>query len=142
MKYVDIYTDGACSGNPGPGGWAAILIYNGKEKSITGRVDYTTNNRMEMTAVIKALYLLKEKCRVCVTTDSNYIVSNINGGHVYKWIENDFKGKKNSDLWTQLLYLMEQHVIEFVHVKGHSDNEYNNRCDKLAVLETKKGEYE
>ncbi len=138
MKHVDIYTDGACSGNPGKGGFCAILVYEGKEKIIDGGEVLTTNNRMELQAVISGLTALKEKCSVTVYSDSQYVVEAINSDWLSSWEKNGWKtsGKKevkNVDLWKKLSDLMSLHKVEFVKVKGHSDNEYNNRCDKIAV---------
>ncbi len=138
MKHVDIYTDGACSGNPGKGGFCAILVYEGKEKIIDGGEVLTTNNRMELQAVISGLTALKEKCSVTVYSDSQYVVEAINSDWLSSWEKNGWKtsGKKevkNVDLWEKLSDLMSLHKVEFVKVKGHSDNEYNNRCDKIAV---------
>ena len=139
LKKVTIYTDGACSGNPGPGGYGAILIYNGKEKEISGGEENTTNNKMEMMGVIKALEMLKEKCDVEVYSDSAYVVNSINNKWVYSWKKNNWikSGKskaKNIELWEKLLELISFHNVKFIKVKGHADNEYNNRCDKLAVM--------
>ncbi len=138
QKNVVIYTDGACSGNPGPGGYAAILIYNNVEKEISDGEPNTTNNKMEMLAVIKALEILKEPCNVTIYSDSAYVVNSINNGWVYNWSSNNWikadKSKvKNIELWERLLKLLSIHDVKFIKVKGHSDNEYNNRCDKLAV---------
>lgn len=143
MKEVVLYTDGACSGNPGNGGYASILIYNGFEKVISGSERDTTNNRMELTAVIKGLEALKEPCSVSVYTDSQYIVSAFNMGWINDWVKRGWKTAdkspvKNVDLWQSLLSLLEKHLVNFVKVKGHSDNAYNNRCDKIAVNEYKK----
>ena len=140
MKNVEIYTDGACSGNPGMGGWGAILVYNGKEKEICGSEAQTTNNRMELTAVIEALKALKEPCGVTLTTDSKYVCDAINQEWVYNWKRNgwrkpDKKPALNVDLWEELLSLLEKHSVTFVWVKGHNGNAYNERCDKLAVNE-------
>lgn len=140
MKIVEIYTDGACSGNPGMGGWGAILVYNGREKEICGSEAQTTNNRMELTAVIEALKALKEPCSVTLTTDSKYVCDAINQEWVYNWKRNgwrkaDKKPALNVDLWEELLALMEKHNVKFVWVKGHNGNAYNERCDKLAVNE-------
>ena len=140
MKNVEIYTDGACSGNPGMGGWGAILVYNGREKEICGSEAQTTNNRMELTAVIKALKALKEPCSVTLTTDSKYVCDAINQEWVYNWKRNgwrkaDKKPALNVDLWEELLALLEKHSVKFVWVKGHNGNAYNERCDKLAVNE-------
>ncbi|MGN0805621.1 MAG: ribonuclease HI [Candidatus Coproplasma sp.] len=138
MKRVTIYTDGACSGNPGVGGWGAVLMYNGVEKRISGAEDNTTNNRMELFAVISALECLKEPCEVTVYSDSAYTVNGFSNGWVYDWERSDWKkaDKKpvlNSDLWKRLLALTRKHKVEFIKVKGHADNEYNNVCDKLAT---------
>jgi len=138
MKEVTIYTDGACSGNPGPGGWGAILIYKGVEKELSGGEKDTTNNRMELTAVIRALEKLKEPCAVTVYTDSQYISKALTEGWLKKWKAANFTkkgGLKNADLWRELDGLLEKHAVRFVWVKGHADNEYNNRCDKMAVRE-------
>lgn len=138
MKNIEIYTDGACSGNPGKGGWGAVLVYKGIEKEIFGGSPETTNNRMELTAVIEALKCLKEPCNVTVTTDSKYVCDAINKGWVYSWEKNNWKksDKKpalNVDLWKELLHLLDKHKVEFVWVKGHNGHPYNERCDKLAV---------
>ena len=143
MIEVKIYTDGACSGNPGPGGYAAILIYNGIEKEISGGDRDTTNNKMELTAVIKGLEMLKEKCIVTIYSDSAYIVNSIQNGWIYSWkknnwIKSDKTKVKNIDLWEKLLKQMDFHEVSFIKVKGHSDNEYNNRCDRLAVMQRDK----
>ena len=142
-KKVVIYTDGACSGNPGPGGYAAILIYNGTEKEISGGIKSTTNNRMELYAVVKGLSLLKYPCDVELYSDSAYIVDSINKGWVYawqlkNWTKSDDQKVKNVDLWQQIFKYMDIHNISFNKVKGHSDDDYNNRCDKLARGEIKK----
>lgn len=142
MKKVEIYTDGACSGNPGPGGWGAILVYNSVEKELSGGERETTNNRMELTAVIEGLCALKEPCDVTLTTDSKYVCDAINKGWVYSWKKNnwrkaDKKPALNVDLWEKLLAELNRHKVEFVWVKGHNGHKYNERCDKLAV-----GEYE
>ena len=138
MKEVKLYTDGACSGNPGPGGYGAILIYNSVEKEISGGEKETTNNKMEIMAVIKGLELLKEPCIVTVYSDSAYVVNTIEKGWIYSWKKNNWRKSdksivKNIELWEKMLTLMNIHEVKFVKVKGHSDNEYNNRCDKLAV---------
>ena len=143
MKTVDIYTDGACTNNPGDGGYCAILIYNGIEKIVSGNEEMTTNNRMELLAVIKGLEALKEKCNINLYSDSQYVVDAFNQGWIFSWVQNNWKtaGKKdvkNVDLWIKLLELYNEHKITFIKVKGHSDNEYNNRCDKIAVSEYKK----
>ncbi len=141
-KEVIIYTDGACSGNPGPGGWGAILQYKGVEKEISGGEPETTNNRMELTAVISALKLLKEPCKVSLYSDSKYVVDAMVKGWASSWREKGWKRKGgpalNPDLWQQLLDLCETHEVEFIWVKGHDSNPYNNRCDLLAVAESKK----
>jgi ribonuclease HI len=143
MKKVSIYTDGACSGNPGNGGYAAILIFNGIEKVISGFEKDTTNNRMELLAVINGLKALKEPCEVDLYSDSQYVVDAFNQGWINNWKNNGFKTSnkkevKNVDLWTILLELNDIHKINFIKVKGHADNEFNNRCDKIAVSEYKK----
>jgi ribonuclease HI len=144
MKKIEIYTDGACSGNPGPGGWGAVLMYKGKKKELSGGEKETTNNRMELTAVIEALKALKEPCDVDLYTDSGYIVNAVNNGWVFQWRENGWMRNRkepalNSDLWEELLGLMESgHTVQFIWVKGHADNEWNNRCDEMAVAESKK----
>ena len=143
MKEVTIYTDGACSGNPGPGGWGAILEYKGVEKEMSGGEEMTTNNRMELTGVITALNALREVCRVRLYTDSKYIVDGINRGWAEKWKANGWMRNKkekalNPDLWDELLSLIAKHDVEFIWVKGHATNPKNNRCDELAVAESKK----
>ena len=142
MKSVEIYTDGACSGNPGPGGWGAILKYGRKEKELSGGEEMTTNNRMELTAVISALEALREPCRVTLTTDSQYIVDAVNKGWLESWEARGWRRKtgevKNPDLWQKLAELLMIHDVTFVWVKGHAENEYNNRCDALAVNESRK----
>ena len=142
MKKVILYTDGACSGNPGVGGWGAVLIYKGVEKRISGADGNTTNNRMEMTAVIEGLKCLKEPCEVEVYSDSAYTVNAYANGWVDGWIGNGFKkadGKPvlNEDLWRELFSLTSKHRVTFIKVKGHADNEYNNICDKLATTAVK-----
>lgn len=143
MKVVDVYTDGACSGNPGAGGYCAILIYNGFEKVVCGSEDMTTNNRMELLAVIYGLEALKEPCKVNLYSDSQYVIDAFNQGWINSWQLNGWrtankKEVKNVDLWQRLLELKSKHQITFIKVKGHADNEYNNRCDKIAVDEYKK----
>ena len=138
MKEVTIYTDGACSGNPGPGGWGAILMYNENSKEISGAQNDTTNNIMEITAVLEALKLLKEECKVKVYSDSAYVVNAFNQGWINNWQKNNWKTAnkepvKNRELWEELYILTQKHEVEFIKVKGHSDNEYNNRCDFLAT---------
>ena len=142
MKKIDIYTDGACSGNPGAGGWAAILEYNENQKEISGGEINTTNNRMELTAVIKALSILKEPCEVSIYSDSKYLIDSIQKGWVEKWKAKDWKrdGNKlalNTDLWEKILKLLEKHKVDFIWVKGHNQNPKNERCDKLAVEASK-----
>ena len=140
MKNVDIYTDGACSGNPGKGGWGAVLVYGNTEKEISGGNSDTTNNRMELTAVIEALKMLKMPCNVTLNTDSKYVCDAINQQWVYSWKKNGWKkaDKKpalNVDLWEELLPLLEIHNVTFNWVKGHNGHPYNERCDSLAVNE-------
>ncbi len=142
MKEVTIYTDGACSGNPGPGGWGAILEYRGTSKEISGGEKNTTNNRMELTGVISALSALREPCRVTLYTDSRYVVDGIEKGWAEKWRENGWMRNKkdkalNPELWEELLELTKKHEVTFVWVKGHAENEKNNRCDELAVIKAK-----
>jgi len=142
MKKVIIYTDGACSGNPGPGGWGAILRYGEHVKELSGGEALTTNNRMELTGVISALSALNEGCQVDLYTDSQYVVNAINKGWLKSWQAKNWKKKdgpvKNPELWQQLLLQLERHRVTFIWVKGHAENEYNNRCDALAVAESKK----
>lgn len=143
MKQIEIYTDGACSGNPGPGGWGAVLRYNGREKEISGGEAQTTNNRMELTAVIAALECLKEPCAVELYSDSKYVIDALSKGWAVSWrkkgwIKSDKKPALNVDLWERLLKLTEAHEMRYHWVKGHADNEYNNRCDALAVAEREK----
>ena len=141
MKKVLIYTDGACSGNPGPGGWGAILEYNGVERELSGGEKSTTNNRMELTAVISALSALKEPCEVILTTDSQYVSRAVNEGWMKSWRAHGWTkkgGLKNADLWQELDKLLSLHQVSFVWVKGHAENEKNNRCDALAVAERDK----
>ena len=143
MKHITIYTDGACSGNPGPGGWGAILEWNGTEKELSGGEAQTTNNRMELTAVISALRALKEPCRVELYTDSKYVADAVMNRWVYAWrakgwIKSDKKPALNVDLWEQLLPLLQRHEVAWHWVKGHADNERNNRCDQLAVAQSQK----
>ena len=142
MKEVTIYTDGACSGNPGPGGWGAILEFKGVEKEISGFDPQTTNNRMELTAAYRALSLLKEPCIVKLYSDSAYLVNGFLQKWTVNWQKNGWKNSKkepvlNSDLWKELIALEQKHQITWIKVKGHSDNEKNNRCDKLATDEIK-----
>lgn len=143
MKKVEIYTDGACSGNPGAGGWGSILIYKGIEKIASGGELTTTNNRMELTAIIEGLKCLKEPCEVVIYSDSQYAVDAIEKGWLNYWITHNWrtKGKddvKNVDLWQALMEQMDVHRVSFVKVKGHSDNVNNNRCDEIARNEIDK----
>lgn len=138
MKKVDIYTDGACSGNPGAGGYCAILIFNGIEKIVSGGEADTTNNRMELVAVIEGLKALKEPCEVDLYSDSQYVINAINEKWLDGWVQSGWRAEskksvKNVDLWQALIPLIKKHKVNFIKVKGHSDNEYNNRCDKIAV---------
>ncbi len=141
MKTITIYTDGACSGNPGPGGWGAILEWKGIEKELSGGEANTTNNRMELTGVISALKALKEPCAVDLYTDSKYVCDAVLKGWVYSWkskgwIKADKKPALNVDLWEELLPLLDYHSVTWHWVKGHADNEKNNRCDRLAVAQS------
>lgn len=143
MKKIDIYTDGACSNNPGNGGWAAVLIYNKIKKEISGAEENTTNNKMELKAVIEALSILKEPCQVALHSDSAYVVNAFENDWITSWQLNGWRtaGKKdvkNIELWQQLVDLTKKHKVKFVKVKGHSDNELNNRCDALARAEIEK----
>ena len=143
MKQVTIYTDGACSGNPGPGGWGAVLEYNGTEKELSGGEAETTNNRMELTGVIAALSALKEPCIVELFSDSKYVIDALEKRWVYGWQAKgwkraDKKPAQNVDLWEILLPLVEKHELHYHWVKGHADNPKNNRCDELAVAESQK----
>lgn len=138
MKHVDIYTDGACKFNPGPGGFAAILVYNGREKEVSGGEKSTTNNRMELLAAINGLKMLRESCEVTLYSDSKYLIDSVEKGWVYSWQKNGWrKADKspalNPDLWQELLGLLDLHTVNFVWVKGHNGHEYNERCDRLAV---------
>ena len=137
MKHVDIYTDGACKCNPGPGGWGAVLVYGGREKELSGGEAQTTNNRMELLAAINALEALKEPCEVTLTSDSKYMVDSIEKGWVYSWKSKGWKKADkspalNPDLWERLLALLEKHKVKLVWVKGHAGHPYNERCDALA----------
>ena len=142
MKTVTLYTDGACSGNPGPGGWGAILEYEGHEKELSGGEESTTNNRMELTAVIRGLQALKESCIVELYSDSKYVIDGLEKGWAVSWRKNGWKkaDKKpalNPDLWEILLNLAEKHQLRYHWVKGHAENPKNNRCDELAVAQWK-----
>jgi ribonuclease HI len=138
MKTIDIYTDGACSGNPGKGGYGAVLLYNGHRKELSCGYKHTTNNRMEMLAVIVALEALKEPCSVTLYSDSRYVVDSITKGWVYGWqrkgwVKSDKKPAQNVDLWLRMLPLLKKHEVTFVWVKGHADTVENERCDTLAT---------
>lgn len=145
MGKILIYTDGACSGNPGPGGWGAILMYKEHKKEISGGNKNTTNNIMEITAVLEALKKLKDSCTedVEVYSDSAYVVNAFNNGWIYNWQKNNWKTAskepvKNKELWEELYKLVKKFNVKFIKVKGHSDNEFNNRCDELARSEIEK----
>ena len=143
MKHIDIYPDGSCRCNPGPGGWGAILVYNGIEKELCGGEPNTTNNRMELTAVIKALQALKESCEITLTSDSKYVIDAITNGWAESWRAKGWrKADKspalNPDLWDVLLSLTVKHEVHYHWVKGHATNPKNNRCDEMAVSEWKK----
>lgn len=143
MKKVSIWTDGACSYNPGPGGWAAILQYGKTEKVLSGGKNETTNNVMELTAVVESLKALKEKCSVLLYSDSAYVVNAVEQGWLHNWKANGFrtadkKPVKNRELWEELDALLSEHAVKFIKVKGHADNEYNNRCDSIARSEVEK----
>ena len=142
MKTVILYTDGACSGNPGPGGWAVILKYGESVKELSGGEEETTNNRMELSGVIAGLKALKEPCAVELFSDSQYIVNALNNGWLRDWKRRGWKWRdgalKNPELWQELDELLEKHTVSAHWVKGHAENEYNNRCDALAVAEREK----
>lgn len=143
LKHVDIFTDGACSGNPGAGGWGTILRYNGHEKELSGGEKLTTNNRMELLAVIMGLKALKEPCQVTITTDSRYICDAVTKGWAENWkkrnwIKSDKSQAKNPDLWEELLELIKKHKVTFQWVQGHNGHPENERCDRLAVEQSKK----
>ncbi len=143
MKRVEIYTDGACSGNPGAGGWGAVLIYGEHKIEMSGYEEATTNNKMELTAAVEALKRLKEPCIVNLYSDSAYLINAFTQGWIDKWIRSGWKRNKNEevknvDIWQELVRLSDYHKINWIKVKGHSDNEMNNRCDKLATDEIKK----
>jgi ribonuclease HI len=142
MKKVTIYTDGACSGNPGPGGWGALLRFNGQEKELSGGESQTTNNRMEMTAVIEALRALNSRCSIEITTDSEYVKNGITKW-IFSWMKNNWKTKarkdvKNRELWEELWKLSQEHDIQWKWIKGHSGHPENERCDELARSEIEK----
>ncbi len=143
MKTIYIYTDGACKGNPGPGGYCAILKYNGHEKIISGGEKDSTNNRMELSAVLFGLRALKQSCHVILTSDSKYVLDSISKGWVYNWQKKGWKksdGKMalNIDLWEQLLVELPKHKLEYVWIKGHAGHPENEECDRIAVLESHK----
>lgn len=143
MKKIELYSDGACSGNPGPGGWGAVLVYKGIEKELSGFEKETTNNRMELTAVIEGLKALKEPCEVALTTDSKYVADALINGWAKSWQKNGWKkaDKKpalNPDLWEELLALCDVHSLDITWVKGHAGHPYNERCDALATGEIAK----
>jgi len=147
LKHVKIYTDGACSGNPGPGGWGVILNYNGAEKELSGYESATTNNRMELTAAIEGLSALKERCSVLLCSDSKYLTDAITKGWVYRWRDKGWMKTKtepvpNSDLWEKIIKLIEKHKVEFEWVRGHTGHPENERCDTLATdaIKNRKGE--
>ena len=147
MKEVEIYCDGACSGNPGPGGWGALLIYQGIKKEISGYCSETTNNRMEITAALMALNALNQVCKVTIYTDSAYVCNAFNNGWTLAWERNGWLNSKkkpveNKDLWMMLINKTKEHRISWVKVKGHADNEYNNLCDRLAREEIQKNKKE
>lgn len=142
MRQIEIYTDGACSGNPGPGGWGSILMYGEHKLEISGFEKDTTNNKMELTAALEALKRLKEPCSVKLYSDSAYLINAFQQGWIEKWIKNGWKRNKNEEvknveLWKELVALANYHNITWIKVKGHADNEYNNRCDTLATDEIK-----
>jgi len=142
MKEVILYTDGACSGNPGPGGWGALLIWNGTEKELSGGESNTTNNRMEMQAIIEGLRALKEPCHVKIHSDSALIINAFNQNWIGNWQKRGWKkaNKKpveNQDLWNEMLKVMKPHKVDWIKVKGHSNNELNNRVDRIAVTASK-----
>ena len=137
MEKVIIYTDGACSGNPGPGGWGAILMYNGNKKEISGAKNNTTNNVMELTAALEGLKMLKFQCEVELYSDSAYLVNSFSQGWIYNWKKNNWKTAskepvKNKEIWEEIYNLTQIHKVKFIKVKGHADNEFNNRCDEMA----------
>ena len=138
MKKVVIYTDGACSGNPGRGGWGAVLIYNGKERELSGVAENTTNNQMELTAVVEALSMLKEECEVDLYSDSAYVVNAFQQNWIDSWLKNNWRNSQkkpvaNRELWEKLISLTEKHAVKFLKVAGHSGDKYNEICDKLAT---------
>ena len=143
MKKVEIFTDGACSGHPGPGGWGAVLRCGTAEKELSGGEKSTTNNRMELTAVISALSALKQRCTVTICSDSKYVIDAVTKGWAKSWqknnwIKSDKKPALNADLWERLLGLLDQHDVSFVWIKGHAGHPENERCDQMAVEESRK----
>lgn len=143
MKHVEIYTDGACKGNPGPGGWSAVIVYGGAEKELSGGEAATTNNRMELIGAISGLGALKEPCEVTLYSDSKYLVDAVNLGWARSWksrgwVKADKKPALNKDLWQKLLELLEIHKVTFIWVKGHAGHSYNEHCDRLAVAEAER----
>ena len=137
MEKVIIYTDGACSGNPCPGGWGTILMYNGNKKEISGAKNNTTNNVMELTAALEGLKMLKFPCEVELYSDSAYLVNSFSQGWIYNWKKNNWKTAskepvKNKEIWEEIYNLTQIHKVKFIKVKGHADNEFNNRCDEMA----------
>ena len=143
MKEVKLYTDGACSGNPGPGGWGAILVYGSHEKCLSGGEAHTTNNRMELTAVIEGLKALKETCSVEVVSDSAYVVNAFEKGWIKTWMKNGWRNSQkkpvpNKDLWNLLLLQLDRHAVSFTWIQGHAGHPYNERCDSMAVAESRK----
>ena len=135
MKRVKIYTDGACRGNPGRGGWGAILVYGKYEKELSGGERETTNNRMELTAAIEGLSALKEPCQVELYSDSKYLIDAYKEGWIFSWVKNEWRGGKvkNPDLWQRMFALTSYHKVDFIWVKGHNGHAYNERCDRLAT---------
>ena len=144
MKAIEIYTDGACSGNPGPGGWGVVLLYQGNKKELAGYQPETTNNRMELFAAIQGLAALREPCEVTLYSDSSYLINAFEKQWLDNWQRNGWKTSskspvENQDLWKLLLLHVKNHRVRFVKVKGHSDNAYNNRCDEMAVAAIRNG---
>ena len=137
MEKVIIYTDGACSGNPGPGGWGAVLMYKGTKKEISGAKNNTTNNVMELTAALEGLKMLNFPCEVALYSDSAYLVNGFSQGWIYNWQKNNWQTSnkepvKNKEIWQEIYKMTQTHKVKFIKVKGHADNPYNNRCDQLA----------
>ena len=143
VKEVNLYTDGACSGNPGPGGWGAILVYAGREKELSGGEENTTNNRMELTAVIRGLAALKEPCSVEIVSDSSYVVNAVEKKWLRSWLKNGWRNSQkkpvpNRDLWEALLREFDRHRVHFTWIRGHAGHPYNERCDRLAVEQSRR----